>query len=261
MGGRHRSRPRTESASDARYGQAAPTTLLHSRSLGFSWNDSGSLLSLRSLGVLALPLTLVSLVTLAGCSASGTSAQNSSHLGAGGSGNGSGLGTGGGIDLNISGSSNGNGTGGDSCGQVLPVVFRDFKGSHEPGGHIDFEASGRMVRQMDGQIFKGWNEIGCGLVEPTLGADSKPIAYTAAPDAQEGSSFVYDSTAFFPIDGQGFGNTPGQTHNYSFRRLEAGAFLLDELGERHARAEAARENVGPGDSTNIPWLGQCAIVR
>ncbi len=27
---------------------------------------------------------------------------------------------------------------------------------------------------------------------------------------------VYDSTAFFPIDGKGFGNTPGQSHNYSF---------------------------------------------
>jgi fibro-slime domain-containing protein len=27
---------------------------------------------------------------------------------------------------------------------------------------------------------------------------------------------VFDSAAFFPIDNKGFGNTPGQTHNYSF---------------------------------------------
>jgi fibro-slime domain-containing protein len=195
----------------------------------------------------------------------------------------------------IAGSSNS--TGGDGCGQVLPVVYRDFKGSGEPGGHIDFEASGRMFKQMDGQIFKGWNDIGCGLVQPALGTDGKPVAYTGMPDVKEGTqvplgvgrqqrtvsgvgcwsaanpnptgvcgvgtcapwtitpptfsikdgmSFaewynttpnvnveipgqlqlaetapgsgisVYDSTAFFPIDGQGFGTTPGQTHNYSF---------------------------------------------
>jgi fibro-slime domain-containing protein len=150
---------------------------------------------------------------------------------------------------------------------------------------------------MDGTIFKGWNEIGCGLVEPALGADNKPVAYTGMPDTangtqvplgdgrqqrtvsgpgcwtaanptptgvcgigtcaawtitpptysiKDGSSFaqwynttpnvnieipgqltlaetppgsgisVFDTTAFFPIDGQGFGTTPGQTHNYSF---------------------------------------------
>jgi fibro-slime domain-containing protein len=251
-------------------------------------------LRVRSLCVVALPLSIVALA-LAGCSAGGTSPQSTNHLGTGGSG--SGLGTGGAIDLNIAGSSNGNGTGGDSCGHVLPVVYRDFKGSNEPGGHTDFEASGRMVHNMDGTIFKGWNEIGCGLVQPALGADSKPVAYTEAPETangtqvplgvgrqqravsgsgcwtaanptptgvcgigtcapwtitpptysiKDGSSFaqwynttagvnmeipgqlmlaetppgsgtsVFDSTAFFPIDGEGFGNTPGQTHNYSF---------------------------------------------
>jgi fibro-slime domain-containing protein len=249
-------------------------------------------LFVRYLSAFAWSLSLVS-IALAGCSAGGTSSQ--SRLGSGGGG--SGLGPGGGTDLNLGGSSTGPGTGGNSCGHVLPVVYRDFKGSNEPGGHTDFEASGRMVRQMDGQIFKGWNDIGCGLVEPKLGSDNKPVAYTAMPDIKEGtqvplgvgrqqrtvsgpgcwtaanptptgvcgigtcapwtitpptysikdgSSFaqwynttanvnleipgelmlaetppgsgisVYDSTAFFPIDGQGFGNTPGQTHNYSF---------------------------------------------
>ena len=212
------------------------------------------------------------------------------------------VGAGGGLVLAVAGattfqSSGGNGAAGDSCGQTLPVVFRDFKGSNEPGGHQDFEASGRGVKNSDGTIFQGWNEIGCGLVQPALGPDNKPIAYTGAPDVvngtqvplgdgrqqravsgpgcwtasnpnatgvcgvgtcapwsitpptwsiKNGDSFaqwynttanvnieipgelmltetppgsgvsVYDSTAFFPIDNQGFGNTPGQMHNYSF---------------------------------------------
>ncbi|MEO6598823.1 MAG: fibro-slime domain-containing protein [Polyangiaceae bacterium] len=252
-------------------------------------------MSARSLYVLALPLGLIQLAFV-GCSASGTTSSTSSHTGAGGAGdvivnNG----TGGGLVLMNGG--NGNGAGGDSCGQVLPVTYRDFKGSNEPGGHQDFEASGRNVKNSDGTIFKGWNEIGCGLVMPTLGTDGKPVAFTGMPDVmngtqvplgvgqqqravsgvgcwtaanpnptgvcgvgtcapwtitpptwsiQSGSTFaqwytttagvnmeipgelmltetpagsgvsVYDSTAFFPIDGQGFGNTPGQAHNYSF---------------------------------------------
>lgn len=36
-------------------------------------------------------------------------------------------------------------------------------------------------------------------------------------EAPAGSGkYVYDSTAFFPIDNQGWGNSPGQQHNYSF---------------------------------------------
>jgi fibro-slime domain-containing protein len=252
-------------------------------------------LSARYLFVLALPIGLLQLA-LAGCSAGGSTSEGPSRVGAGGSGSiPVNNGTGGGLVLGTSG--NGNGMGGESCGQVLPVTFRDFKGSNEPGGHQDFEASGRNVKNSDGTIFKGWNEIGCGLVMPTLGTDGKPAAYTGAPDTmngtqvplgvgkqqravsgvgcwtaanpnptgdcnvgtcapwtitpptwsiQDGSSFaqwynttanvnleipgelmltetpagsgvsVYDSTAFFPIDAQGFGNTPGQTHNYSF---------------------------------------------
>jgi fibro-slime domain-containing protein len=253
-------------------------------------------LFLRHLSALALPLSVVSFASFAlgGCSAAGKSSQSNVRSGSGGD---SGLGTGGATELSLGGSSIGLGTGGDSCGHVLSVVYRDFKGSNEPGGHPDFEASGRMVHNMDGTIFKGWNEIGCGLVEPTLGTDTKPVAFTGMPDTangtqvplgvgrqqrtvsgpgcwtaanptptgvcgigtcapwtitpptysiKDGSSFaqwynttpnvnmeipgeltlaetppgsgisVYDTTAFFPIDGQGFGTTPGQAHNYSF---------------------------------------------
>src|SRR5690606_12507780 len=41
---------------------------------------------------------------------------------------------------------------------------------------------------------------------------------------------VYDSNAFFPIDGQGFGNTPGQAHNYHFT-TEAHVSFTYESGQ------------------------------
>jgi fibro-slime domain-containing protein len=171
-------------------------------------------------------------------------------------------------------------------------VFRDFKGSGEAGGHVDFEISARNVIH-EGELYKGWNDVGCGLVEPMLGPNSKPVFYAGMPDVamggpmirsgvgrqkrvvagggcwpsttgvcsigtcvpwdfnpptfeiQDATSFsqwyttsavnmevplelpltetapgsgvyVYDSNAFFPLDNKGFGNTPGQAHNYHF---------------------------------------------
>ena len=263
-------------------------------------------MSSRPLSILALSLTIVPLA-LAGCSATGESTQSGIRLGTGGSGSGSNgnaasgnLGpviSAGGPNLDVTPGGTAGSGGANACGQVLPVIYRDFKGYGEPGGHSDFEASARMVKQTDGGIYKGWNDVGCGLVQATLGTDSKPIAYTGAPDQNDGlgvpvgagqrrravsgtgcwsssnqnptgvcgigtcekwtfapptwsikdaTSFaqwytttpnvnmeipgmlmlaetspgsgvsVYDSTAFFPIDGQGFGNTPGQSHNYAF---------------------------------------------
>jgi fibro-slime domain-containing protein len=181
----------------------------------------------------------------------------------------------------------------ETCGQVLPTIYRDFKGYGEPGGHDDFETSARGVYGPDGMLYKGWNDVGCGLVEPALGSDGKPVAFTGPADVAQGGptikagvgrqqrvvsgagcwpsttgvcnvgtckawtfdpptfaiesahSFddwyhttamnmeipgelplvettpgsgvsVYDSNAFFPIDNQGFGNTPNQQHNYHF---------------------------------------------
>lgn len=261
------------------------------------------MLSLRYLCALALPLSVVTLV-FAGCSASGPGTESAVRPGSGGS---SSLNPGGGVTPgnNSAGGPNlgvtptaGAESGGaaNACGQVLPVIYRDFKGAGEPGGHPDFEASARNVKQMDGAIYKGWNDVGCGLVEPAL-VNGKPVAYTGMPDIKNGTSVplgvgrqqrtvsgpgcwtasnptppgvcgigtcapwtitpptysikdgtsfgqwyttvakvnmevpgelmlvetpagsgvsVYDSTSFFPIDNQGFGNTPGQSHNYSF---------------------------------------------
>jgi len=253
-------------------------------------------------------LTVLVPLALAACSAAGSNPDTSSHVGAGGNRNGNSgssagasvgpvLGGAGGPVLGVDPNSSGGTGGASTCSQVLPVIYRDFKGYGEAGGHSDFEASARNVKQTDGGIYKGWNDVGCGLVMTNLGNDSKPIAFTGTPDQpdglgvpagdgrqqrtvsgpgcwtssnpnatgvcnvgtcgkwtfkpptwsiKDGSSFaqwynttpnvnmeipgelmlaetsagsgesVYDSNAFFPIDGKGFGNTPGQSHNYSF---------------------------------------------
>jgi fibro-slime domain-containing protein len=244
----------------------------------------------------AFALTLT-VAQLAGCSAAGGSGSETRSNGS--AGNGISLGSGGSTGLNIGGSGvnlggdlSAGGTTGETCGQVLPAVFRDFNPYPAPGGD-DFEASARGIKNTDGSIFKGWNDIGCGLVDPTLGTDGKPHAFTGMAEMKDGITLpglvgrqrrvvsgagcfpattgdcmigtcqawditpisysikssatfdtwyntidgvnkeiqsmislvetppgsgvsVYDTNAFFPIDGQGFGNTAGQTHNYHF---------------------------------------------
>jgi fibro-slime domain-containing protein len=139
----------------------------------------------------------------------------------------------------------------EECKSVLELTIRDFTPEHP-----DFEA------------YRGGNEIGCGMVGPTIGADSKPtfasgigtmkrllngdtftgcktwdympagvitsqasfdqwyrdvagtnetftIPITLADVGDGSGNLVYDSKAFFPIDGMGFGNAPNQ-HNYHF---------------------------------------------
>lgn len=71
----------------------------------------------------------------------------------------------------------------DGCGASLPVTFRDFKGLNESGGHPDFEISAlNFYPENATEAYKGWNDVGCGMVEPTLGADSKPVFYAGAAD-------------------------------------------------------------------------------
>jgi fibro-slime domain-containing protein len=175
----------------------------------------------------------------------------------------------------------GNTTGGDGCSStckveagftcadvavrpnplVVPIVFRDFKGWNEAGGHPDFEhyvgggepgialpalgaASGAPVH-VPACITSTVN-----LCSPRTGeqpwdpsvdwfgmwyvdapAFSKTIVSTLSlggqlngvPSATCGASgvaacttFAFDSGAFFPVDGLGWGTTPGFAHNYSF---------------------------------------------
>jgi fibro-slime domain-containing protein len=266
-------------------------------------------LSHRSLSALTLAVSVASLA-LAGCSASAESPgsrTNGNGSGNNGNGNGTagtgtslpGLGGSGPVLENPTGGSGGSSGASSSCAQILPVIYRDFQAYGMPGGHDDFEASARTVMDKDGKVikFEGWNDIGCGLVEPVLGANGKPTYYSGAPELKtmaevvqpglgkrqrvvnnsQGGCYpstvgdclvgtcipweisppktysilsattfnqwyttvagvnmeipgelaltetavgsgisVFDSNAFFPIDGKGFGNTPGQAHNYHF---------------------------------------------
>jgi fibro-slime domain-containing protein len=143
----------------------------------------------------------------------------------------------------------------EKCESILTLTIRDFQPTHP-----DFES------------YNGLNDIGCGMVAPALGADTKPTfvsglgtkkrvvtgdwanlafascdewnGWSPTPVITDQASFdqwyrdtagvnetfevnvtlgdmgggnlVYDSAAFFPIDGMGFGNSPGQQHNFHF---------------------------------------------
>ncbi len=148
----------------------------------------------RSFCAFALTLTVVPLA-LAGCSAAGDGSSET-KTNAAGSGNSTTTGNGGssgivinpvGGGLNLAGDAAvGGAATGTGCGQVLPVIYRDFNAYGTPGGHEDFEASARNVKNSDNTLFKGWNDIGCGLVEAALGPDGKPRAFTGMADVKEG---------------------------------------------------------------------------
>jgi fibro-slime domain-containing protein len=216
-------------------------------------------------------------VAALGCSASGESSTLNGGSSTGGGSSSPGDGTGGIIIEDPTGGQIGQGgASGNKCGTTLKVLFRDFKGAGEPGGHKDFERE------------PGLNDIGCGIVGSSLGADGKPVfqssdglkkrvvsntptglafagcadwngwvpgkrvvwdaeSFSAWYNNKEGvnmpveaelklvesgpGKLAFDSNAFFPVDGQGFGNTPGQSHNYSFT-TEAHAKFVYEKGQK-----------------------------
>jgi fibro-slime domain-containing protein len=125
---------------------------------------------------------------------------------------------------------------GASCAPNLAGTARDFKGANEqPGGHPDFEGVADTNQGSD-----------TGIVKEDLGADLKPVyaGSTKSTSGQvnfdqwfrdtpgvnkskvitlpfvfgPGDRVTYDSTEFFPLDSDpdGFGNTPGQAHDFSF---------------------------------------------
>ena len=119
----------------------------------------------------------------------------------------------------------------------IPVVYRDFLGNDLPNGHVDFENG---------------NGGETGLVQALLGSDGKPVyaggagtvtthgagpfnqwyrdtanvnrtvAETLPMTRDPGTgSYVFDSNAFFPLDGRGWqsdGTEPSRNdgHNFSF---------------------------------------------
>jgi len=147
-----------------------------------------------------------------------------------------------------SGTAGASGTAGSAtgCGTAILGVVRDFKGKNEPDGHPDFET------------YKGDN-ASKGIVKDLLGDDQKPVYNGSGPiiDPKNGQQttskmdfdqwyrgtanvnkpyvvyfyfepnngvLTFESSAFFPIDGKGWGNTcteDGATckkwdHNFGF---------------------------------------------
>jgi fibro-slime domain-containing protein len=122
-----------------------------------------------------------------------------------------------------------------NCTPNLEGILHDFRGKNESGGHQDFES------------VTGGSRTGLdpGMVSETLGTDRKPVFAGPTKSQSNKTNFdqwyrdtpgvnmtenitlpfvidpatgrtTYESSAFFPLDGKGFGNTPGQGHNYSF---------------------------------------------
>ena len=137
----------------------------------------------------------------------------------------------------------GSGDGGADCSHALRLVLRDFTEAHP-----DFEAY-----TGDGLD---------GIVKDDLGGDHKPVYASDGPTALttgpaefadwyhdvDGVNqrvevdigfmelspgvFAYDNSAFFPIDGKGFGNGPGNAdHNFLFT-TEAHTLFTYKGGER-----------------------------
>jgi fibro-slime domain-containing protein len=127
------------------------------------------------------------------------------------------------------GGTSGTSTSTDGCGTTILAVIRDF--------------------QADGKNFEGQTGDDLGLVKPTLGADRKPVfartkaTKTVADPAQFDNWYrnvdglnkafkldlwfgpnagvsSFESTAFFPLDGLGWGNDgaddSGTMHNFHF---------------------------------------------
>ena len=173
----------------------------------------------------------LSVAVLSACDSEVRPGDSSGGVGGGSGsaeGDGGGLGGGEGDSSGGSGSSGGANGGGDGpCESTLSLTIRDFTESHP-----DFQAGVQALR---------------GLVKEDLGADQKPVyapdgatAVTAGQaefdqwyrdvdgvnqrmatqiefSEESPGVFVYDNPVFFPIDGMGFGNGPGDApHNYLF---------------------------------------------
>ena len=120
---------------------------------------------------------------------------------------------------------------------ILSGTIRDFNGTSDPGGHPDFE----KVCPCNFRVYQG-------LVLPDLGMDHEPVFnsqsnyefnhgsakfnqwfhdapgvnikkilnLTLIKQPTTPTTWTYSNLAFFPIDNQLFGNTPGQSHNFAF---------------------------------------------
>lgn len=152
--------------------------------------------------------------------------RSSSVDGGGGSGGGSGN-TGGGNGNTGGGSGNtGGGSGAGLCSHSLTARFRDFRDDHP-----DFEhyvgpdvLKGVVLDQLDAQSLPVYAPA--GATSDTSGKEAFDQWYRdvdginmaidrTLPLSSSGDKWVYDSSAFFPLDGLGFGDQ-GRAHNFHF---------------------------------------------
>ncbi len=138
------------------------------------------------------------------------------------------------------GSGGGNGTG---CGALIGIV-RDFNGKGQTMGHPDFQAFsgpeetvGLVGTTLGADLKPTYTGI-CEAPDPPEGTCPHGPQTTSAmafdqwyrgdpsvnrayilrlsfePDGT--GIFTFDSNMFFPLDGTGLGNTPGEDHNFGF---------------------------------------------
>ena len=132
------------------------------------------------------------------------------------------------------------------CGATLVGVVRDFKGANEPGGHPDFE----IFMGGDPSLGIVLPDLGADRKPVYSAAPDSPFIdvsvngdgangqqttnkanfdqwYRNAPGVNKAYQVFLDSVpngalrtfatdAYFPLDGAGWGHTPGLTHNFSF---------------------------------------------
>lgn len=116
---------------------------------------------------------------------------------------------------------------------VLPIIYRDFKGKNETGGHPDFEnviasdvgiaavnlgSDGRPVLRSgysgstvkNAASFNQWYRSVTGV--------NRTVVSTLTLPRQPDGSYLFTSNDFYPLDGNpdGFGNYPGWSHDYHF---------------------------------------------
>jgi fibro-slime domain-containing protein len=166
----------------------------------------------------------VSLLALAGCDADKNGNGDDDTGGHGDAGNGfadASDGDGGGQP---------NGDGGTLCGQ-LPVTLRDFKADHpdfeEPDSHSDVSTPGIVAVDLgtDGKpVYLPTAPVAPNQFSTKANFDqwyrdvpgvNQPFPYTITLSDLGNGKFGFSSNAFFPLDGQGFGNE-GRPHNFHF---------------------------------------------
>jgi fibro-slime domain-containing protein len=121
------------------------------------------------------------------------------------------------------------------CG-TLTAYLHDFKAYGEDGGHPDFEhylgaATGLVSAVITpGGVPNLYSTQGNGANQVVTSAASfaqwftndpinDPIQQTLTLTENPPGTFAYSSNAYFPIDGEGFGNLTGYPHNYDFTTM------------------------------------------